>query len=144
MLVTAGCPRIGIPAQNAELTLDCTVGLFTQSNQYYNLGLARAKARDLTGAAECLRTSLQLYKKNISARNLLGLVYYEMGEAALALKEWVISKNLRHRGNIADDYIRDMRDNRQSLDSADHSIRKFNQALEYAKNWIKGYRQSFS
>lgn len=50
------------------------------SNQYYNLGLARAKARDLTGAAECLRTSLQLYKKNISARNLLGLVYYEMGE----------------------------------------------------------------
>lgn len=78
------------------------------SNQYYNLGLARAKARDLTGAAECLRTSLQLYKKNISARNLLGLVYYEMGEAALALKEWVISKNLRHRGNIADDYIRDM------------------------------------
>ena len=107
------------------------------SNQYYNLGLARAKARDLTGAAECLRTSLQLYKKNISARNLLGLVYYEMGEAALALKEWVISKNLRHRGNIADDYIRDMRDNRQSLDSADHSIRKFNQALEYAKTGSK-------
>ncbi len=103
------------------------------SNQYYNLGLARAKARDLTGAAECLRTSLQLYKKNINARNLLGLVYYEMGEAALALKEWVISKNLRHRGNIADEYIKDMRDNRQSLDSADHSIRKFNQALEYAK-----------
>lgn len=107
------------------------------SNQYYNLGLARAKARDLTGAAECLRTSLQLYKKNISARNLLGLVYYEMGEAALALKEWVISKNLRHRGNIADDYIKDMRDNRQSLDSADHSIRKFNQALEYARTGAK-------
>ena len=60
-----------------------------------------------------------------------------MGEAALALKEWVISKNLRHRGNIADDYIRDMRDNRQSLDSADHSIRKFNQALEYAKTGSK-------
>lgn len=107
------------------------------SNQYYNLGLARAKARDLTGAAECLRTSLQLYKKNISARNLLGLVYYEMGEAALALKEWVISKNLRHRGNIADEYIKDMRDNRQSLDSADHSIRKFNQALEYARTGAK-------
>lgn len=107
------------------------------SNQYYNLGLARAKARDLTGAAECLRTSLQLYKKNINARNLLGLVYYEMGEAAMALKEWVISKNLRHRGNIADNYIQDMRDNRQSLDSADHSIHKFNQALEYAKTGAK-------
>lgn len=103
------------------------------SNQYYNLGLIRAKARDLTGAAECLRISLQLYKKNIQARNLLGLVYYEMGEAALALKEWVISKNLRHRGNIADAYIQDMRENRQALDSADHSIHKFNQALEYAR-----------
>ena len=29
MLVTAGCPQTGIPAQNAELTLDCTVRLFT-------------------------------------------------------------------------------------------------------------------
>ena len=56
-----------------------------------------------------------------------------MGEAALALKEWVISKNFRHRGNIADTYIQDMRDNRQALDSADHSVRRFNQALEYAK-----------
>lgn len=107
------------------------------SNQYYNLGLARAKARDLTGAAECLRTSLQLYKRNINARNLLGLVYYEMGEAALALKEWVISKNFRHRGNIADAYIQDMRENRQALDSADHSVRKFNQALEYARTGAK-------
>lgn len=137
MLVTAGCPRIGIPAPKCGADIRLYRKIIYASNQYYNLGLARAKARDLTGAAECLRTSLQLYKKNISARNLLGLVYYEMGEAALALKEWVISKNLRHRGNIADDYIRDMRDNRQSLDSADHSIRKFNQALEYAKTGSK-------
>ncbi len=107
------------------------------SNQYYNLGLTRAKARDLTGAVECLRISIQLYKKNINARNLLGLVYYEMGEAALALKEWVISKNYRHRGNIADAYIQDLRDNRKSLDGADHSIHKFNQALEYAKTGAK-------
>ena len=104
------------------------------SNQYYNLGLTRAKARDLTGAAECLRTSIQLYKKNVNARNLLGLVYYEMGEAAQALKEWVISKNFRHRGNIADTYIQELRENRQALDSADHSIHKYNQALEYVKN----------
>ena len=120
------CPKCG-----ADVRLYRKI-IYT-SNQYYNLGLARAKARDLTGAAECLRTSLQLYKRNINARNLLGLVYYEMGEAALALKEWVISKNFRHRGNIADTYIQDMRDNRQALDSADHSVRRFNQALEYAK-----------
>lgn len=120
------CPKCG-----ADVRLYRKI-IYT-SNQYYNLGLTRAKARDLTGAAECLRISIQLYKKNVNARNLLGLVYYEMGEAALALKEWVISKNYRHRGNIADEYIQDLRDNRQSLDSADHSIHKFNQALEYAK-----------
>ncbi len=124
------CPKCG-----ADVRLYRKI-IYT-SNQYYNLGLTRAKARDLTGAAECLRISIQLYKKNINARNLLGLVYYEMGEAALALKEWVISKNYRHRGNIADTYIQNLRDNRQSLDSADHSIHKFNQALEYAKTGAK-------
>ena len=83
------------------------------SNSFYNAGLELAKRRDLTGAVEYLKKCLNLNKYHIDARNLLGLIYYEMGEAALALKEWVISKNLRHRGNIADDYIRDMRDNRQ-------------------------------
>lgn len=103
------------------------------SNQYYNLGLMKARARDLTGAAESLRTCLQLNKKNVNARNLLGLVYYEMGEAAQALKEWVISKNYKYRNNIADHYIQDLRDNRQALDGMSHSIHKFNQALEYAQ-----------
>lgn len=124
------CPKCG-----ADVRLYRKI-IYT-SNQYYNLGLTRAKARDLTGAAECLRVSLQLNKKNTNARNLLGLVYYEMGEAALALKEWVVSKNFRHRGNVADAYIQDMRENRQSLDSVDHSLHKFNQALEYAKTGAK-------
>ena len=79
------------------------------SNQYYNLGLARAKARDLTGAAECLRTSLQLYKKNISARNLLGLVYYEMGEAVQAMSEWVMSINYQQENNLATKYLKELK-----------------------------------
>ncbi|MGI6107891.1 MAG: tetratricopeptide repeat protein [Lachnospiraceae bacterium] len=121
------CPRCG-----ADIRLYRKI-IYT-SNEYYNLGLDRAKARDITGAEECLKTSLQLWKKNINARNLLGLCYYETGEAALALKEWVISKNFRHRGNPADGYIREMRENRGALDSADVSIHKYNQALEYARS----------
>ena len=66
------------------------------SNSFYNAGLERAKRRELTGAVEYLKKCLNLNKYHIDARNLLGLIYYEMGEAALALKEWVISKNLRH------------------------------------------------
>ena len=58
------------------------------SNSYYNLGLAKAQVRDLTGAVAALKTSLKINKSNIKARNLLGLVYFEIGETALALKEW--------------------------------------------------------
>ena len=61
------------------------------SNSYYNAGLAKARVRDMTGAASCLLQSLKLNKRNIQARNLLGLVYYETGETVQALCEWVIS-----------------------------------------------------
>ena len=50
------------------------------SNTYYNMGLEKAKVRDLSGAVVILKKSLQFNKKNTDARNLLGLVYYEMGE----------------------------------------------------------------
>ena len=65
--------------------------LMSLSNLYYNEGLEKATVRNLTGAAESLHQSLKLNKGNIDARNLLGLVYYEMGEVVAALSEWVIS-----------------------------------------------------
>lgn len=107
------------------------------SNRYYNEGLMRAQARDLTGARDALKTSLQLYKHNTNARNLLGLVYYAMGESAEGLKEWVISKNLSENSNIADRFINNMKRNMHDLDSEYHGIRKYNQALNYAKNDAK-------
>ena len=56
------------------------------SNSYYNLGLERARIRDLSGAVECLKRSLHLNKYNTDARNLLGLIYYEIGEVSDALR----------------------------------------------------------
>ena len=50
------------------------------SNEYYNDALAKASVRDLSGAIESLKTSLKFNKLNIDARNLLGLIYFEMGE----------------------------------------------------------------
>ena len=52
------------------------------ANGFYNVGLERAKIRDLTGAAEALKKCLMLNKYHIDARNLLGLIYYEMGEVS--------------------------------------------------------------
>ena len=61
------------------------------ANSYYNLGLEKAKVRDLSGAAQCLKKSLHFSKYQTDARNLLGLIYYENGEVADALVQWVIS-----------------------------------------------------
>lgn len=101
------------------------------SNLYYNEGLERAGVRDLSGAVNSLRQSLKFNKENIEARNLLGLVYFEMGEVVAALSEWVISKNLRPEKNIADDYIGMVQSNATRLDSINQTIKKYNQAYTY-------------
>lgn len=103
------------------------------SNAYYNMGLAKAQIRDLTGACELLRRSVRFDKKNINARNLLGLVYYEMGEAVQAFSEWVISKNIQPDKNVADDYIKRLQSNPVRLDTINQTIKKYNIALNYAK-----------
>lgn len=107
--------------------------IYRTSNAYYNIGLAKAKVRDLTGAVNALRTSLSMDKTNIDARNLLGLVYFEMGETAYALREWVISKNILEEDNDADYYIRLIQSNPNKFEVIANSIHKYNFALKYAQ-----------
>lgn len=104
------------------------------SNRYYNSALVKAEARNLTGAREDLKQSLYLYKNNTNARNLLGLVYYAMGEPAEALKEWVISKNYAPESQVADRYINKMRHSVREIDSEGHGVKKLNQAINYVQN----------
>lgn len=101
------------------------------ANLYYNDALERASVRDLSGAIENLRQCLKLNKNHVEARNLLGLVYFEMGEAVAAMSEWVISKNLRPAKNIADDYLNMMQNDPSTLESISQTIKKYNQALAY-------------
>ncbi len=101
------------------------------ANLYYNDALERANVRDLSGAVENLRQCLKLNKNHVEARNLLGLVYFEMGEAVAAMSEWVISKNLRPTKNIADDYLDMMQNDPSTLESISQTIKKYNQALTY-------------
>ena len=103
------------------------------SNTLYNDGLEKANVRDLSGAIKSLRTSLRYYKANISARNLLGLVYYEMGEVVDALSEWVISRSLQPEDNPAEQYLDDIQSNRSRLSSVNQTIKKYNQALLYCQ-----------
>ncbi len=103
------------------------------SNRLYNNGLEKAGVRDLSGAVDCLKQCLKLNKNHVEARNLLGLIYYETGEVVSALNEWVISKNVQPKKNIADDYIEDIRSNPTQLDTLTQAIKKYNQALNYCK-----------
>ncbi len=96
-------------------------------------GLERAKVRNLSGAVDALKKSLQYNKNNIEARNLLGLVYYETGETVSALSEWVISKNQRGQDNIAAQYLDDVQSHPAMLNTVNQTIKKYNQALLYCQ-----------
>jgi len=103
------------------------------SNRLYNDGLEKARVRDLSGAAESLRRSLLYNKFNTEARNLLGLVYYEQGEAVSALTEWIISRNLDDYENDADYYLERIQDDPNEIENINASIRKYNLGLEAAR-----------
>ncbi len=105
------------------------------SNELYNDGLQKASVRDLSGAILSLKNSLWFNKDNLDARNLLGLVYYEIGETVAALSEWVISKNinderLHRKNNPGADYLAQVQASKQTMDNLDASIARYNHALE--------------
>ena len=104
------------------------------ANAYYNIGLEKAKSRDLTGAVEVLKKSLRFDKYQTDARNLLGLIYNEIGEVGAALTQWVISLNLQENDNLAEEYLRKVHAAKGYLELADQSAKKYNQALIYAQN----------
>ena len=103
------------------------------SNLLYNEGLEKALVRDMEGAIKCLKRSLKFNKENIDARNLLGLCYYETGEAVSALCEWVVSKNLKQQDNLADYYLNMLQNNKNRLDTVNQTIRKYNQSVLYCR-----------
>ena len=113
--------------------MDYTKKLLYQSNYWYNDGLGKAKIRDMSGAITSLRKSLQYNGENTDARNLLGLVYYGRGEVAEALVEWIISKNLKPKENLANHFIRKLQNSEGELETVNQAVRKFNQSLAYCE-----------
>ncbi len=103
------------------------------SNSLYNIGLEKARIRDLSGAIDALNKSLRYNKENVNARNLLGLVYYEMGETVKALTEWILSKNIQPDNNEANYYIDSIQSNPTQLECVNQTIKKYNSALLSAK-----------
>lgn len=108
--------------------------IHNSSNWYYNRGLMKAKIRDLSGAIEDLQTAIKYNKMNIQARNLLGLVYYEMGEVCQALCQWTISSSFQTLGNPAAEYLEAVKSDEVGVENVNSMVRKFNQALIHARH----------
>lgn len=111
--------------------MDYTKKILYQSNYWYNDGLRKAQIRDMSGAITSLRRSLQYNRGNIAARNLLGLVYYGRGEVTEGLVEWIISKNLKPRDNVADYFINRVQESAAELEIIDQAVKRYNQCLVY-------------
>ena len=120
------CPQCGVDVALYKKSI-------AMSNAYYNAGLSKAKVRDLSGAVESLKMSVTINKNNIEARNLLGLVYCEMGNVVEALSEWVVSKNLKTENNPAGTYIKQIQSNQNKFEQITIGIKKYNLSLNYAR-----------
>lgn len=132
------CPHCGAQVRKNGYCSECYLPLSmlkkaqNTSNYYYNIGYDRASARDLSGAIESLLQALRYNKRNVQARNLLGLIYYEMGEAVQAMSEWVMSINYQQENNLATKYLKELKKDPARLESVDQLARKFNMAIQYA------------
>lgn len=113
--------------------MEYTEKFLYQSKQWYNDGLKKANIRDLSGAIQSLKRSLQYNRDNVSARNLLGLVYYGRGEIAEALVEWIISRSIKTHKNIATYYIKKVQESAGELEAINDAIKKYNQSLVYCE-----------
>lgn len=132
------CPKCGAELDNLTYCPVCKFNILiyiktrTISANLYNLGLEQANNGDFSSAIESLNKSVKFNKMNYLARNVLGLVYYEVGEVGKALKQWVISSSLVKENNLAKEYIDTVQNSSRKLDKYDNAIKMYNQALIYA------------
>ncbi len=131
------CPNCGNLFADGRICPKCNMDAVlykkakTASLKFYNLGLARAKEGNITGAIINLEKCLNFDKTNIDARDLLGLCYFKKGEVADALKHWIISSSRNSKKSRAKDYIDVLNRNTRMLDKYNDAVRQYNRAMEY-------------
>lgn len=107
--------------------------IWDKSAFYYNKGLEAAKRKELSLACTFLQKAIALYRYNIDARNLLGLIYFETGQLGDALKEWIMSQFLQREDNLATIYIERVHKEPKYLATNREAINLYNKSLSYLK-----------
>lgn len=100
----------------------------------YNRGLFLARERKLQEAASVINKSIYFDRFNIEARNVLGLVYFELGMIADALKQWAISASYYGEKNPATIYLSRIKDNVREMERMNDAVKMYNQGLVNLKN----------
>lgn len=104
------------------------------SNKLYNEAVEEANKGEITKSIRSLKKSIEFDKKNVRARNLLGLCYYKIGKLTDAIKEWVISVNIKPENNLAQEYLEDIEENPDVIEKYNNAYRLYNDALDFLKH----------
>lgn len=103
------------------------------SRRYFKSGLSKAGVGDLSRAREDLVRAVRYDKHNEMARNLLGMVSFQMGELGEAMKQWSISEYLNPKTNWATYYLREIQKEEKLLQNMSESILLYNEGLSLAE-----------
>ncbi|NLK37069.1 MAG: tetratricopeptide repeat protein [Epulopiscium sp.] len=131
------CLNCGYHISHGYLCPQCGVDVYVyqkirnSSIRLYNCGLKQAKAQNLSGAIQSLEQSVLFDKDNIQARNLLGLVYCEVGQIADALKHWIISSSIQPENNPSVGYMEILQKNPRTMEKWNDAVRAYNEAIGY-------------
>ena len=126
IIMQAECPNCKFNIEIFEKAKRISIYLYNKGLNEYNNGY-------VLDSITTLEKSLHFYKNNIVARNLLGIIYYQIGEVALALKQWVISSNIKKEENPASKYLEEMNKEKSIMDKKNEAVKIYNEALSYAK-----------
>ncbi|MGL4797902.1 MAG: tetratricopeptide repeat protein [Cellulosilyticaceae bacterium] len=131
------CPNCGKLGEVTERCTQCQEPLgwigscYQQSQKYYIKGYDYAAKRQLTQAIPYLQKAISLNKQHIEAQNVLGLVYYELGQVGEALKAWILSTSISRENNSAEMYMEQVQKQPKKLEMYKETIHLYNRALRY-------------
>lgn len=102
-----------------------------KSEKAYTLGYQYAKTRNLSMSKAMLLRAVAFNKHNIQARNLLGLVLFELGDIGEALKHWIVSQSIKKEDNLAVTYIKKVQNEPEKLENYKEALVLYNKSLRY-------------
>ena len=109
-------------------------GVIRLSDKLYNQGLEKLQNSDFHNGIELLTKSINVNKKNVEARNLLGLAQFELGRVGDAVEHWKISESIQAEDNRASKYLSTIQKNTRNKEKLNNAVTMYNNALEQLKN----------